>query len=103
MSEGGGAIDTFPLILVLIVGVPFGLALLGVVVFGRPAVVLGVGIALALVVTILPFARGCPEGASECYPELGAIAALIGLLGWAAGVAAGTLLRRRRERTERDV
>ena len=92
--------DSLPIILLLILGVPSALALLGVLLFGRTRVVLIVGIVLWLGLTILSFTNECPAEASECYPELGAVAALIGLFGWAGGAAAGRLLRSRRGQTK---
>ena len=61
-----------------------GFALNAVVRRPRPLLVLGV--ALWFVATVYGCSADCPAHA-ECYPEITAFLALIGLAGWAAGVA----------------
>ena len=85
------------LFVLLLIGAPFAVALVTVRALDRAELAVAVGVVLWLTLTVLSFRRLCPDDASECYPELGALAALVGLLGWLGGVAAGRLWRSRRE------
>ena len=87
----------------MVVGVPFAVGFAGALLSGRAKIVLGIGVALWLAVTLFSLLTPCPDNASECYPWLGALLGLWGLAGWVAGVGLATLAQRAAERRRREL